>query len=158
MYCTTIIAFLLRLKQLDKRWGANTSQTRGCFGYCCGRLLEVDFVWGNRHDRSGRLNLWMLMITWQWRLKMCWCHAGGTNHSISRWPPIPLKPIVATHLYVWMAELISLPANPEGLGGVAYRKCSLEFFLQGEKLLLKRTENLWSVSWWGFCCSFNHFF
>lgn len=32
------------------------------------------------------------------------------------------------------------------------------FFWGGGELLLELTVNLWFVSWWGFCCSFNLFF
>lgn len=49
MSCTTITAFELLLKRLDNRrgmrgkWGQVGASGGGGFGYCCRRLLEVDF-------------------------------------------------------------------------------------------------------------------
>lgn len=55
--CTTIAAFEVLLKRLANQPLMKGSYHRdgvgalGGFGYCCGRLLEVDFVLGNRHSK-----------------------------------------------------------------------------------------------------------
>lgn len=146
----------------------------GSFCYYCWRVLEVDFVLWSRSwlvvskankktaEILGNKVIVMFVSARNYVVMSCWndCYARQKySRLLARPKQLGLAYMLTLKMCNWYIGEIFCGKYEHPIPKHAYHAAIVsDFFRGGGEMLLELTVNLWFVSWWGFCCSLNHFF